>query len=107
MLDAHVINKISDALLTVIRPSRIIVFGSYARGEADADSDLDLLAIVAADEATREMLIQCRVALREALKGTGLAIDFILQSEQAFETARRQPGSLQAAIAAEGRVIYE
>jgi predicted nucleotidyltransferase len=33
-------------ILKVTNPSRIILFGSYARGEASDDSDLDLLVIV-------------------------------------------------------------
>jgi hypothetical protein len=41
------------------------------------------------------------------LSGTGLAIDFILQSGAQFDLAARQKGSIQASIAKEGVVLYE
>jgi len=100
-------SKIRDCLVGVIDPSRILVFGSYARGEANADSDIDIAVITDSAKATRENLIRCRVALREALSGTGLAIDFILQSGAQFDLAMRQKGSIQASIAKDGVVLYE
>ena len=106
-LDALMTNKIRDCLVGVINPTKIVIFGSYARGEANPDSDIDIAAITSNTTATRENLIQSRVALREALKGTGLAIDFILQSSEQFDLAKQQRGSIQEAIAAEGQVIYE
>ena len=106
-LNALMTDKIRDCLVGVINPTKIVIFGSYARGEADPDSDIDIAAITSNTTATRENLIQSRVALREALKGTGLAIDFILQSSEQFDLAKRQRGSIQEAIAAEGQVIYE
>jgi predicted nucleotidyltransferase len=83
------------------------VFGSYARGEATEESDVDVAVIASADKANRKMLIESRVALRETLRGTGLAIDFVLQSTERFESARQECGSLQQVIASEGQVIYE
>jgi predicted nucleotidyltransferase len=106
-LDMVTANKIRDCLIGVIDPASIVVFGSYARGEAGADSDIDIAAITSGPKATREKLIQSRLALREALKGSGLAIDFILQSAEQFDSARKQRGSIQEAIATEGQVIYE
>ena len=40
--------KIRAAVAILVReaqPERVILFGSYARGEAKADSDLDLLVV--------------------------------------------------------------
>lgn len=106
-LDIATENKIRDCLVGVIDPSRILIFGSYARGEANADSDIDIAVITNNTKATRENLIRSRVALREALNGTGLAIDFILQSAEQFNLARQQKGSIQEVIAKEGLIIYE
>lgn len=106
-LDTATENKIRDCLVEVIDPVRIVIFGSFASGEADADSDIDIAAITNNTKATRENLIRSRVALREALNGTGLAIDFILQSAEQFDSARQQKVSIQEVIAKEGLIIYE
>ncbi len=66
-LDTTTTNKIIDCLVGIIEPARIIVFGSYARGDANEDSDIDIAAIAGGQMATRENLVKCRVALREAL----------------------------------------
>ena len=42
-MDNAEINRIKDAFIKQISPLRIYLFGSYARGEATAESDVDLL----------------------------------------------------------------
>lgn len=106
-LDTLTESKIRECLVEVIDPIRIVIFGSFARGTADADSDIDIAAITNNGKNTRDDLIRSRVALRDALKGTGLAIDFILQSIEQFELSRQQKGSVQEVIAKEGLVIFE
>ena len=41
-----VINEIVQRLVARLAPQQIILFGSYAYGEPDPDSDIDLLVIV-------------------------------------------------------------
>ena len=49
--DSHtVIKKIVQRLVTGYPPEKIILFGSYAYGQPDADSDIDLLIIKATEE---------------------------------------------------------
>ena len=40
------IQDICDRIAREFRPERIILFGSYARGDADEDSDVDLRVIM-------------------------------------------------------------
>lgn len=47
------------------RPERIVVFGSQARGDAQADSDIDLLVVVSDDRDRRELVRSIRVALAD------------------------------------------
>jgi predicted nucleotidyltransferase len=100
-------NTICDALVGLAHPEKIIVFGSYATGQADRQSDLDI-AVIASDDPsiTRETVIQCRLALRRALNEIGLPFDFIMQSTSQFEEGSRLAGSIQQTINAEGVVIY-
>jgi predicted nucleotidyltransferase len=41
-----IIKKITDTLVEKYHPVKIILFGSYAYGIVDEDSDLDLLIII-------------------------------------------------------------
>lgn len=39
------IEKIKDLLVTNYKPDKVILFGSYARGDANEESDLDILVL--------------------------------------------------------------
>ena len=42
----NVILEMTDRIIEQINPKKIILFGSYARGEATNDSDIDLLVVI-------------------------------------------------------------
>ena len=45
MVSQQIINEIREKLIKKISPQKIILFGSYAYGVADEDSDLDLYIV--------------------------------------------------------------
>ena len=84
-------------------PSRVVLIGSYARGTADDDSDLDLLVI--------EKQVPNRVEegsrLRQAVGAMGIGVDVLVYSEK--EAARRAtvPGTFLYWAVKEGRVLHD
>ena len=62
-------------------PARVVVFGSYGRGDATKDSDLDLLVIQkSVDDFTKEY-----TRLREAIGAIGVGVDLLLVTEEQYE----------------------
>jgi predicted nucleotidyltransferase len=51
---ASVVDEITRRIVTTAQPQRILLFGSVARGQYNADSDLDLLVIVRGAENLQE-----------------------------------------------------
>ena len=45
MIDQALLDKATELLKETARPKKIILFGSHARKEARADSDVDILVI--------------------------------------------------------------
>ncbi len=90
------------ALVECAHPRRIVLFGSYARGEQTAESDIDLLVIEdeVADRA-REM-----VRLRRALRPLRLPVDVLVYSADEIERWGAQPGSALYWALREGRVVH-
>ncbi len=84
-------------------PSRVVLFGSYARGTADDGSDLDLL-VIERDVSNR---VQESLRLRHAVGAVGTGVDVLVYSEQ--EAARRAgvPGTLLYWALKEGRVLHD
>lgn len=82
-------------------PARVVLFGSYARGDATEDSDLDFLVIERkvngrASEAAR---------LRDALPPLSVPVDVLVMDEEHAGRRARVAGSAVAVALAEGRVV--
>ncbi|MGF1546415.1 MAG: nucleotidyltransferase domain-containing protein [Thiotrichales bacterium] len=82
---------------------KIIVFGSYARGDATELSDLDLLVVEKdADDFTNEY-----VRLRNAIGSVGVGVDLLLVPEAEFEKRRHWSSTPVYWAVREGRVLYD
>jgi predicted nucleotidyltransferase len=84
-------------------PERIILFGSQARGTADARSDVDLLVICRIAGRRRPLV----VAMDRSLHGLGFARDIMVLTPEEFERDRHIPGTVARPASLEGRVLYE
>lgn len=81
--------------------SRVILFGSHARGQAGPHSDLDFLVIEPeVDDRGRES-----VRLRRTLRGMGAAADVIVVSETGVREWRDVYGTIIHSALSEGREL--
>ena len=102
MITAPQIDAAVRVLSEAARPTRILLFGSYARGDAGADSDLDFLVIESGVENhAREM-----VRLRRALRPLRLPVDVLVYSTEDVARWGDQPGSALYWALREGKVMY-
>jgi predicted nucleotidyltransferase len=98
--------KIEEAVRRIVQvahPVKIILFGSWSRGNPRAESDVDLLVIERVVENRFAELIR----LNQALRGLLLAVDILVIGETDFKEWAETPGSVYGAAWREGRVIYE
>jgi predicted nucleotidyltransferase len=92
-----------DRLAERFRPSRIILFGSQARGTADDRSDVDLIVICRIEGSRRGLMVD----MDRTLAGLGFARDIIALTPEEYERDRRIPGTVARFAAREGRILYE
>jgi predicted nucleotidyltransferase len=92
-----------ERLVQAYHPERIYLFGSSARGDADSDSDYDLMVIVP-DDAPPERQ-GSRLAYK-ALRGTGIAADVIVWTRGSFDRRAHVAASLPATVLREGRLVH-
>jgi predicted nucleotidyltransferase len=90
-------------ILAVTSPSSVILFGSHARGDADAGSDIDLMVI----EATVDNPALEAVRLYRAVGWVGIGVDILVYSEHEFARRSAVPGTVLHQALTEGRVVYE
>ena len=87
------------------QPSRVILFGSWPRGEAKWDSDLDLAVLL--DDAREPELGAIRRVLRRKLDEIPMSIDLVLTTNSCAEQFRGSINSIYHRILTEGQVAYE
>ena len=96
------IDRAVRILVDTAKPSRIMVFGSYARGDAREDSDLDLLVIEPrVEDRAREM-----VRLRRALRPLRIPVEILVYSADEVARWGDQPGSALYWALREGTVVH-
>ena len=101
--EAAELARVLDALVRALRPERIDVFGSHARGTAAATSDVDLAVIVAASDEPGHRRDQAAYA---AIGWHRLPLDLLVLTRAEFEGWRAVAGTLAATVAGEGRLLY-
>lgn len=95
------LNKLLQALQGY-HPQRIILFGSVARGDADADSDLDVLVI----KDTADPFVRCLEAMAE-LCPLGVHADILVYTPHELRQMVDDGNPFILQALREGRTVYE
>lgn len=103
MTDESLIAEAGRRLAAAAPGARVIVFGSYARGEARPDSDLDLLVIEPAVSKRRAESAR----LRRELRDLEVALDVIVVSAEHADEWSEVPGTMINEALRTGRVLVE
>ena len=105
MTRSDAIDAITARLVEFYRPERIYLFGSEARGDAGADSDLDF-CVVLADDAPVELLRDG--SIYGLLSGIGHPKDIVPWRRSDFDArALHVCASLPATVVREGKLLYD
>jgi predicted nucleotidyltransferase len=88
--------------LAAYEPERVIVFGSYARGDFDAYSDLDLVIIKETDRRFVERLVEAGSYL-----DLPISVDVFVYTPAEFQSMVEEGNPFIERVQREGRVIYE
>ena len=97
------LREIVQRLIKAYEPERIYLFGSMARGDADPDSDYDLLLVMPDDAPPKRR--RSRLAY-EVLWGVGRAADVLVWTHSRFESRLHLTASLPATVMREGRLLH-
>lgn len=103
MISQEKISEIVSKIVFSYNPDRIILFGSYANGTPNEDSDLDLLIVKNTDMPRPERIIQ----LRKSLWGSMIPIDLIVYTPNEINDSKDKKSSFIYEVINTGRILYE
>ena len=94
---------IAQRLEKALHPDAIYLFGSHARGDANADSDLDLLVIVPASNQTRYLR---SVEARRLVSDITAPKDIVVLTRKEWQEGQQVVCSLASAVRREGILLH-
>ena len=103
MIDEQTLLQAVARIVAVAQPSRVILFGSYGRRDADADSDVDLMVIEPQLEDRGEEMVR----LHKAVGYMGIGVDVLVYSQAEYDRRSQVPGTVLYWARREGRTVYE
>ena len=106
-MDKTIIDAAAKALLDAApAKSRVILFGSHAKGTARPDSDLDFLVIEPTVEDRFLETFRLRKAVKVVFGADIQPVDIVVTDEEHFHSSKHTPNTLAFEAASEGR-LYE
>jgi len=104
LLNDPILIDIVKRLVDEFHPLRVFLFGSRARGDANDESDYDLLIIMPVTNTPSYQLAQ--QAHRNALRGIPFPIDVVFVTEKIFDENKSIIGTLPELAIHEGKELY-
>lgn len=103
MVDEQTLQQVVARIVALAKPTRVILFGSYGRGEAAEGSDLDLMVIKPSVDNRGEEMLQ----LYQAVGRIGTGVDLLVYSDAEYARRSQVPGTILYWANKEGRTLYE
>ena len=96
------INLLVRSIVSAVHPLRIILFGSAARGEFQAGSDIDVLVVMPAGVHRRHT----SQLLYRRIRGIGVPFDILVATPEDLEKYQDNIGLIYRTILEEGKEVY-
>lgn len=103
LVHTDILEEVVKRLVEGLHPEQIYLFGSQARDQADAASDIDVLVVVSDADMPRH---QREARSYELLWGITKPVDVIVLTRGEFERGRQVKTSLPARVETEGKILY-
>jgi predicted nucleotidyltransferase len=103
LISAETMEAVKNCLIDIYHPEAIYIFGSYAWGTPDEDSDLDLLVVVAS---SNEKYYSRPIAGRHALWDFDFSKDLVVYTQAEFDARVTNETTLAYKVKHEGKVLY-
>ncbi len=99
----QLVERVTQRIAEGIRPEKIILFGSRARGDGRPDSDIDLLLICKDFDSRRKL----KLRVRKLFPYQGFSMDLFVLTPEEFEWQKEVVSTVGRIASREGVVYYD
>lgn len=103
MVNKSLMQEATNRLVKVYDPLKIYLFGSYAWGHPDEESDVDLLIIV---DKSEEKIYKRAIHAFDPLYDLDLSTDILVLTREEFEQRADNITTLYYKIKRQGKIVY-
>jgi predicted nucleotidyltransferase len=103
MIHESQIRQVTVQLGTAAQASQVILFGSYARGEATERSDVDLMVVAQTDLPRHKRA----VGLYKQFRPYPFGMDIVVYTPQEVEEGKKSALTFVSTVLREGKTLYE
>ena len=96
------IDRMVERIVAKFQPQQVILFGSRARGDARADSDVDLLVVMDFEGTAFNKGLEIHLALQDIR----VPKDIVVTKPENFAWRKDVVGTIERPAAREGKVLY-
>jgi predicted nucleotidyltransferase len=100
--DGEALARVVRRIVETVQPQQIVLFGSAARGEMSADSDVDLLVVVRDGVHPRRT---AQLLYRRGLDAP-FPVDLVVATTGMLDRYRESPGMVYREALRDGRLLY-
>jgi len=101
----NLITEAAQRVVSKVHPEQIILFGSYAYGKPNIDSDVDLLLVI--NKGSRKERQSVLRNASDALDPRPFPIDIVVRSKSEIKSRIKQGDFFLQDVMKHGRILYE
>ena len=98
------INELKDSFVNNLLPVKIYLFGSFAEGKSNEDSDFDFYIVV--DDSQNDMLALTAKAYKSIRFKQKRAVDIIVNTQKEFDIRKKRLMSVENEVEQKGVLLY-
>ena len=102
MISQEKIEEVKNRIVENFNPEKIILFGSYAYGNPNSESDLDLLIIQQSDLPSYKRTRP----IKKCLRGIGIPIDILVYTPEEVEQWKNASMAFVTHAIKDGKLLY-
>lgn len=103
--DQNEINELTNCMVNQLSPKKIYLFGSFAEGKQNPDSDYDFYIVMDDSHRDKDMIDLTASAYKSIRFKQTRSVDIIVNTEEHFDKKKDKP-SLENEVARKGVLLY-